>query len=74
MVKFYKANEIQKLKESSDINQFKSKLQVISINEALSKRGTKYLRMGFRDITEEIEINVFPEKYNVDINKLKKKI
>jgi 3'-5' exoribonuclease len=72
MVKFYKANEIQKLKESCDINQFKSKLQVISQNEAVSSRSTKYLRMSLRDITGEIEINAFPEKYNADINKLKR--
>lgn len=71
MVKLYKANEIQKLKVSPNINQFKSKLQVISQNEAVSSRSTKYLRMRLRDNTGEIEINAFPEKYNVDINKLK---
>lgn len=71
MDKYYKVKEIKALLESSHKESFKTKLQILKHKEDISTREKAYLRTTLRDLTGELNINIFPERHGVDIDDLK---
>ncbi|MFX1476844.1 MAG: HD domain-containing protein [Promethearchaeota archaeon] len=71
MASYLKANEIQKIRVSSNIDTFSSKLQVKKCKQDISSINKPYLRIVLGDITGEINTNIFPGRLKATFEDVK---